>query len=109
MYLNSSYVFGETLDRSKFKDYKPANVEAIINDFKKGSSETMGKLDKASEADLSKIVEFAGAKFSADEFLLMMICDQIHHRGQLSVYVRMAGGQVPSIYGPSADDPSTNL
>ena len=29
---------------------------------------------------------------------------QIHHRGQLSVYIRMAGGKVPSIYGPSADD-----
>lgn len=27
-----------------------------------------------------------------------------HHRGQLSVYVRLAGGKVPSIYGPSADD-----
>jgi uncharacterized damage-inducible protein DinB len=29
---------------------------------------------------------------------------QIHHRGQLSVYIRMMGGKVPSIYGPSADD-----
>ncbi|HSR68689.1 MAG TPA: DinB family protein [Acidobacteriota bacterium] len=28
----------------------------------------------------------------------------IHHRGQLSVYLRLAGGTVPSIYGPSADD-----
>jgi uncharacterized damage-inducible protein DinB len=45
----------------------------------------------------------------ADDFLLMMICDQIHHRGQLTVYIRLAGGLVPSIYGPSADDPSTNL
>ena len=35
----------------------------------------------------------------------LMLCDQIHHRGQLSVYVRMAGGKVPSIYGPSADEP----
>jgi len=34
-----------------------------------------------------------------------MLDDQIHHRGQLSVYVRMAGGKVPSIYGPSADEP----
>jgi uncharacterized damage-inducible protein DinB len=29
----------------------------------------------------------------------------IHHRGQLSVYLRLAGAEVPSIYGPSADDP----
>jgi uncharacterized damage-inducible protein DinB len=39
------------------------------------------------------------------QFLWMMLSDQIHHRGQLSVYLRMAGGKVPSIYGPSADEP----
>ncbi len=38
-------------------------------------------------------------------FCWFILCDQIHHRGQLSVYVRMAGGKVPSIYGPSADEP----
>lgn len=30
----------------------------------------------------------------------------IHHRGQLSVYLRMVGAKVPSIYGPSADEGS---
>ncbi len=30
--------------------------------------------------------------------------DAIHHRGQLSAYLRGAGAKVPSIYGPSADD-----
>ena len=29
---------------------------------------------------------------------------QIHHRGQLAIYIRMMGGKVPSIYGPSADE-----
>jgi uncharacterized damage-inducible protein DinB len=27
-----------------------------------------------------------------------------HHRGQLTVYLRLSGAQVPSIYGPTADD-----
>jgi hypothetical protein len=27
-----------------------------------------------------------------------------HHRGQLTVYLRLAGAKVPAIYGPSADD-----
>jgi uncharacterized damage-inducible protein DinB len=36
-----------------------------------------------------------------------LLHDQIHHRGQFSVYLRMAGGKVPSIYGPSADEPWT--
>ncbi len=31
--------------------------------------------------------------------------DLVHHRGQLSAYLRAMGGKVPSIYGPSADDP----
>lgn len=29
-----------------------------------------------------------------------------HHRGQLTTYIRVAGGKVPSIYGPTADEPS---
>jgi uncharacterized damage-inducible protein DinB len=29
-----------------------------------------------------------------------------HHRGQLTTYIRIAGGKVPSIYGPTADEPS---
>ena len=32
-----------------------------------------------------------------------LLLDLIHHRGQLSVYIRLMGGKVPSIYGPSAD------
>lgn len=34
-----------------------------------------------------------------------MMLDIIHHRGQLSTYLRAMGGKVPSIYGPSADEP----
>jgi uncharacterized damage-inducible protein DinB len=30
--------------------------------------------------------------------------DSVHHRGQLSAYIRPMGGKVPAIYGPSADD-----
>lgn len=33
----------------------------------------------------------------------MMLFDAVHHRGQLSTYLRPMGGTVPSIYGPSAD------
>ena len=32
--------------------------------------------------------------------------DAVHHRGQLSTYIRPMGGTVPSIYGPSADAPA---
>ena len=32
------------------------------------------------------------------------LLDMIHHRGQLSVYLRPVGAKVPAIYGPSADE-----
>jgi uncharacterized damage-inducible protein DinB len=39
------------------------------------------------------------------EMLWGFLFDAIHHRGQLSTYLRPMGAKVPSIYGPSADDP----
>ncbi|HKF52689.1 MAG TPA: DinB family protein [Candidatus Acidoferrales bacterium] len=32
------------------------------------------------------------------------LLDQIHHRGQLTIYLRQAQGKVPAIYGPSGDE-----
>ena len=39
------------------------------------------------------------------DFLWFLLHDEIHHRGQFSVYIRAAGGRVPSIYGPTQDEP----
>ena len=36
----------------------------------------------------------------------ILFLDSIHHRGQLSVYLRPMGSSCPSIYGPSADTPN---
>ena len=41
------------------------------------------------------------------DMLFGFLFDAIHHRGQLSSYLRPMGGKVPSIYGPSGDDPGT--
>lgn len=38
--------------------------------------------------------------------LAMAVKHSVHHRGQLSTYVRAMGGKVPEIYGPSADTQS---
>ena len=37
------------------------------------------------------------------QFLWFILFDAIHHRGQLSTYLRPMGSTVPAIYGPSAD------
>lgn len=109
MFLIKSYAYGEKLDSSIFQTYNPNNLETLITDFERETSEVISKLQNLTETDLNKSVEFAESKFTADGFMMMILFDQIHHRGQMSVYIRLAGGKVPSIYGPSADDPSTNL
>ena len=52
---------------------------------------------------------FVGPKKMGDvrrmDFLWSLLHDEIHHRGQFSIYLRMAGAKVPSIYGPTADEP----
>lgn len=70
----------------------------------------MRSLDRATEQDLYHSMKFlVNPREIKDiprfQFLWFVYCDHIHHRGQFSVYLRMAGGKVPSIYGPSADEP----
>jgi DinB family len=43
---------------------------------------------------------------SVGGLLWTALFDGVHHRGQLSTYIRPMGGKVPSIYGPSGDAPA---
>ncbi len=54
--------------------------------------------------DLLRTVDMFGAfQMPAIQFLSLALRHTVHHRGQLSAYLRAAGSKVPSIYGPSAD------
>jgi len=62
------------------------------------------------EEKLQQTVRFFTGPKQMGDIPRMDVCwfllhDEIHHRGQFSIYLRMAGGRVPSIYGPSADEP----
>lgn len=109
MYLLASYIFGETIAPDAYATYDPENVGKVIEDFENETKKVLEKVKGYSAEDMTTTIEFGGRSFRAGEFIMMMLHDQIHHRGQLSVYIRLAGGKVPSIYGPSADDTSTNL
>lgn len=87
----------------------PANFSDIIAAFEKTTKETAAKVAKASDGDLNRIVQFPigpgkMGDFRAMDVLWTTVMDQIHHRGQMSVYLRLAGAKVPSIYGPTADE-----
>ena len=52
----------------------------------------------ATVIDLFGMVQAPGVNF-----LAMTVKHSVHHRGQLSAYLRSMGGKIPSIYGPSDD------
>ena len=55
-------------------------------------------------AKLTKVIDLLGMiQAPGINFLAMSIKHSVHHRGQLSTYLRPMGGKVPGIYGPTAD------
>jgi uncharacterized damage-inducible protein DinB len=62
------------------------------------------KLTKLSSEQLAKVVDFRGMfQLPAVMYLGFVLHHTIHHRGQLSAYLRPMGAKVPSIYGESYD------
>jgi uncharacterized damage-inducible protein DinB len=67
-------------------------------------------LRKASDDHLAKSWKLlAGGKVVAEDPRHVVLRDTLmhlsHHRGQLTVYLRLNNATVPSVYGPTADDP----
>lgn len=88
----------------------PSSLDAAITAFERSVDAAVAAARNAPAATWSRLQPFfVGPKqmgqVPGGMIAEMMLWDQIHHRGQLSVYIRMAGGKVPSIYGPSADEP----
>ena len=61
-------------------------------------------LTQMSDEQLLKIVDFRGMfQLPAVMFLNFILHHTVHHRGQLSMYLRPMGSKVPAIYGESYD------
>ncbi len=88
----------------------PATLADAIAAYERGARSLIETVTAMPESQLFETVTFFTGPGQMGEvplidILWLMLMDSVHHRGQLSVYVRMAGGKVPSIYGPSADEP----
>jgi uncharacterized damage-inducible protein DinB len=97
---------GELDPTSPAKPQPPATMEEIIQVLEKNHKAVDEALAKASDDDLNQMLNFAGQTMRRLDALWANQFDSIHHRGQFSVYLRMAGAKVPSIYGPTADTPA---
>jgi uncharacterized damage-inducible protein DinB len=75
----------------------------------KGVAEARAALGGTSDDHLMKPWKLlAGGKVMNESPRYIVLRDTLmhlaHHRGQLTVYLRLTGAPVPAIYGPSADD-----
>ncbi len=86
------------------KEAPLAAPAAIADAFDRSHAGLVAEVGKQDAAWFSGTVDFHGMKVSRADLLDVMFRHEAHHRGQLSVYVRLAGGKVPAHYGPSADD-----
>ena len=88
----------------------PAKSEDIVALFEKSAAEVDRRLagfDGSRWGQQKTRLLMGGAPVWEDTLEQMawgFLFDAIHHRGQLSTYLRPMGGKVPAIYGPSADD-----
>lgn len=82
----------------------------IIARYEKEVAETAEQIKAMPDSDWNGTMDFMVGPGKMDkvrraDILWLTLHDMIHHRGQFSIYLRMAGGKVPSIYGPTADEP----
>ncbi len=91
------------IDFSLFANQPPATMDEIIGVLGKNHKAVEEALGNATIEDLNKMINFGGHDMRRLDALWANQFDIVHHRGQFSVYLRLAGGTMPSIYGPTAD------
>jgi uncharacterized damage-inducible protein DinB len=78
--------------------------EEIVEWYGKEYAKNFEAVTKLSAEQLIKMIDFRGLfKRPACTFLQTGLLHTVHHRGQLSTYLRPMGGKVPAIYGESYD------
>jgi uncharacterized damage-inducible protein DinB len=106
-------VLGEGLQKGQLEWEEvpaPATMREVLAVYDRGHKDVSKKLHALDPARWEARVPFMmGGQAVMNEtgydnawgFLL----DMIHHRGQLTTYLRAMGSTVPQVYGPSADEP----
>ena len=100
------------IDRGEFtRDMKPANIErprtvdALGPGYERVHREAVARIRKLTAADLDRTIAFFTGPMTIRDILWnAIVAHGIHHRGQLSLMCRLAGGQAPGLYGPNREE-----
>jgi uncharacterized damage-inducible protein DinB len=85
---------------------RPRTVEGLAPGYERIHQEAVARIRKLKPEDLDRSLKFfTGQPVPIRDILWTMIISHgIHHRGQLSLMCRLAGGQCPGLYGPNREE-----
>lgn len=97
--------FAQGSTPQEWKPFEGRTMKEILDAYHAAHGQAVEAIRAVPDADLQREMDFWGQPARRIDALWFMLLDNIHHRGQLTVYLREAGGVVPPIYGPTAEQP----
>jgi uncharacterized damage-inducible protein DinB len=82
-------------------------VNELVSEYKKTNDAFVTIIDAWEYNQLTVKTPMYGEEWTKGKVLQVIMHHQIHHRGQLGVLMRVAGLQVPGVYGPSNEEWAT--
>ena len=99
----------EKLERGSIEMWKPIPMPATMKEiselYEKQSDDIVKRWTAMPDAKWNGSMDFFGKQRPARDLAWSFLFDIVHHRGQISTYLRPMGSTVPQIYGPSHDEP----
>ena len=83
----------------------PKSMKDVSAAYEKQSADIVKRLNALPAERWNGELEFFGSKRPASPMAWSFLFDIVHHRGQITTYLRPMGSKVPQIYGPSGDEP----
>ena len=100
----------EVLESGQMKPWKPipmpASMKEVAAAYEKQSDDIVKRWNALPESKWNGSVDFFGKQRPVKDLAWSFLFDIVHHRGQISTYLRPMGSTVPQIYGPSGDEPN---
>lgn len=84
---------------------KPATMKEVLEAYERQSATLPQRWRDLPAARWEGDLEFFGSRRPAAPMAWSFLFDIVHHRGQITTYLRPMGSTVPQVYGPSADEP----
>jgi uncharacterized damage-inducible protein DinB len=83
----------------------PATMKEVLDAYKQQSADIINRWKALPDHRWNGQLDFFGKQRPASPMAWSFLFDIVHHRGQITTYLRPMGSTVPQIYGPSGDEP----